>query len=176
MISRIDDARSGGEAPPGAAGDPVVIDRPDVVEAVMARFHGYEAALVAGDLDVLDEMFWAHDATRRFGVADAQTGFSALHRWRAEQPALPPGRQLFDTQVTTFDETCAAVTTCFRYPGRPMIGRQSQMWVRFADGWRIVSAHVSEVAASEVAVSEVAVSEVAVSEVAASDVAAPDGG
>jgi hypothetical protein len=151
VISRLDDARSGGEAPPGAAAGPMVIDRPDVVAVVMARFLGYEAALVAGDLGVLDEMFWAHDATRRFGVADAQTGFSALQRWRAEQPPLPPGRQLFDTQVTTFDDTCAAVTTCFRYPGRPMIGRQSQMWVRFADGWRIVSAHVSEVAVSEVA-------------------------
>ncbi len=38
------------------------------------------------------------------------------------------------------------VTTLFGYPDGAVEGRQSQTWVRFAPGWRVVAAHVSEVA------------------------------
>lgn len=51
------------------------------------------------------------------------------------------------TTVTTFGADTASVTTLFHYPDRPLIGRQSQMWVRLPEGWRIVSAHVSEIPA-----------------------------
>ena len=37
------------------------------------------------------------------------------------------------------------VTTLFGYPDGAVEGRQSQTWVRFAPGWRVVAAHVSEV-------------------------------
>ncbi|MGB7798727.1 MAG: AtzH-like domain-containing protein [Pseudonocardiaceae bacterium] len=40
------------------------------------------------------------------------------------------------------------MTTLFDYPHRPNEGRQTQVWVRFPEGWRIVSAHLSEVPAS----------------------------
>ena len=36
--------------------------------------------------------------------------------------------------------------TEFRRDGDPRVGRQSQTWVRFADGWRVVAAHVSLIA------------------------------
>jgi len=36
------------------------------------------------------------------------------------------------------------VTTLFGYPGGDVLGRQSQTWVRLAEGWRIVTAHVSQ--------------------------------
>lgn len=125
--------------------DRVTVDDPAVVQEVTDAFVRYETALVNGDLAVLTECFWDSEATVRYGVGDAQSGADALRRWRAAQPPLPSGRELFDTRVTTFDAGCATVTTCFRYPGRAMIGRQSQMWVRFPAGWRIVSAHVSEI-------------------------------
>jgi hypothetical protein len=118
----------------------VRIDDATVVEEVTAAFSRYETALIAGDLDVLAELFWDSETTRRFGVADTQMGAEALGRWRAEQPPLPAGRELFDTVATTFDARSACVTTCFRHPGREMTGRQSQFWIRFPDGWRIVSA------------------------------------
>jgi hypothetical protein len=127
----------------------VTVDLPDVVRELTEAFHRYEAALVRNDLPLLAELFWDDDATVRYGVADAQMGAAALRQWRAEQAPLPAGRELLDTRVTTFDASCATVTTCFRYPGRAMIGRQSQMWIRFAAGWRIVSAHVSEIAVRE---------------------------
>jgi hypothetical protein len=39
------------------------------------------------------------------------------------------------------------VSTLFGYPGQAIEGRQTQTWVRLAEGWRIVAAHVSEVPA-----------------------------
>ena len=33
--------------------------------------------------------------------------------------------------------------TEFRRDGSARIGRQSQTWVRIAEGWRVVAAHVS---------------------------------
>ena len=120
------------------------IDRPDVVAEVTAAFTGYEKALIANDAGALATWFWNSPAVTRFGVADRQTGAAGLHTWRSAQPPLPPGRRLYDTHVTTFGADLATVTTMFDYPGeeaRP--GRQSQTWVRLAEGWRIVHAHVS---------------------------------
>ncbi|WP_432827797.1 oxalurate catabolism protein HpxZ [Dactylosporangium sp. CA-092794] len=120
------------------------IDRPDVVAEVAAAFTDYEKALVANDVRALGEWFWDAESVTRFGVADRQTGAAQLHAWRAAQPPLPPGRRLYDTKVTVFGSDLATVTTMFDYPGqedRP--GRQSQTWVRFPVGWRIVHAHVS---------------------------------
>jgi hypothetical protein len=37
------------------------------------------------------------------------------------------------------------VSTLFGYPRGQAEGRQTQTWVRFAEGWRIIAAHVSEV-------------------------------
>jgi hypothetical protein len=34
-------------------------------------------------------------------------------------------------------------STEFRRIGSDRIGRQTQSWVRFAEGWRVVAAHVS---------------------------------
>ncbi|MFI5909127.1 oxalurate catabolism protein HpxZ [Dactylosporangium sp. NPDC051541] len=120
------------------------IDRPDVVAEVTAAFHDYEKALVANDVGALGSWFWNSPAVTRFGIADRQTGAAELHAWRSAQPPLPPGRRLFETHVTTFGSDLATVTTLFDYPQSPdRPGRQSQTWVRFPEGWRIVHAHVS---------------------------------
>jgi hypothetical protein len=46
--------------------------------------------------------------------------------------------------ITTYGRDTAVASTLFyrdSLPGR--VGRQMQTWVRFAEGWRIVAAHVS---------------------------------
>ncbi|MEU5259692.1 oxalurate catabolism protein HpxZ [Amycolatopsis sp. NPDC021455] len=121
-----------------------VVDDPAVHAEVSAAFARYEAALLVGDHAVLNESFWASPATVRFGIADHQQGIDELRAWRATQGPLD-GRDIQDTRITTFGTDTAVVTTLFRYPGRPVVGRQSQTWVRMAAGWRIVSAHVSEI-------------------------------
>ena len=124
----------------------VALDRPEVVASVRAAFDRYERALVAGDVAVLTELFWDDDRCVRFGVADRQQGAAEIAAWRAAHPSVPPGRWLRDTRMLAIDDRTAVVMTLFGYPDGAVEGRQSQTWVRLAAGWRIVAAHVSEVA------------------------------
>jgi hypothetical protein len=123
------------------------LDRPEVVADVAAAFGRYEQALSDGDVAVLTELFWDDERCVRFGVADRQQGASEIAAWRAIHPTVPAGRRLRDTRVVAIDERTAVVTTLFGYPDNAVEGRQSQTWVRFDAGWRIVAAHVSEVPA-----------------------------
>lgn len=136
-----------GDAGTATEAVPPDINRPAVVAEVRAAFERYEAALRARDLDGMAASFSDHADVVRFGVADHQRGPDELASWRAAQPALPPGRTLFDTTITTYGSAFAVVTTLFTYPARPLVGRQSQTWVRGAN-WRIVQAHVSEIPAA----------------------------
>ncbi|GIG93216.1 AtzH-like domain-containing protein [Plantactinospora endophytica] len=122
------------------------VDRPEVVAEVAAEFAGYEAALVAGNVDAIVGYFWASTRTVRFGIADHQIGIEEQRRWRSAQPPLPLGRRLHGTLITTFGTDTAVVNTFFDYPDGAATGRQTQTWVRLPAGWRIVSAHVSECA------------------------------
>jgi hypothetical protein len=56
-----------------------------------------------------------------------------------------PGRQLQNTVITTFGMDTASVATEFTAPDTSLIGRQTQVWIRFADGWKIIAAHVSAI-------------------------------
>lgn len=124
------------------------LDLPGPIAEVRTAFAIYEDALRSGDATVLNQQFWDSPDIVRFGVADRQLGFAELARWRHEQGALP-GRELRRTEISVFGADTAVVTTLFSYPERLLEGRQSQTWVRFADGWKIVSAHVSEVSATD---------------------------
>ncbi len=115
------------------------------VDEVRSLFARYEAALVIGDVDAMNSMFWANPEVVRYGIADAQVGFDELVAWRRSQPALPPGRTLSDTVVAGVSSDVVVVSTSFAYPGSDVVGRQSQTWVRLPEGWRIVAAHVSEI-------------------------------
>jgi hypothetical protein len=46
-------------------------------------------------------------------------------------------------RITTFGEDVGVATVEFTRDSTGRQGRQSQTWVRFADGWRVVHAHVS---------------------------------
>jgi hypothetical protein len=124
----------------------VALDRPEVVAAVRAAFDRYERALVAGDVAVLTDLFWDDERCVRFDVADRQQGGAAIAAWRSAHPSVPMGRRLRDTRVLAIDDRTAVVTTLLGYPAGAVEGRQSQTWVRFEAGWRIVAAHVSELA------------------------------
>jgi hypothetical protein len=124
--------------------EPQDVDRPDVLAEISAVFDRYEAALVANDLDVLDELFWHDERTQRFGLADRQHGFAEVRSARRALPRQTPPRTLREPVITTFGSTLAVVTTEFvPDDGATPVGRQLQTWVRFAEGWRVVAAHVS---------------------------------
>ena len=48
------------------------------------------------------------------------------------------------TIITAYGRDTAVASTLFYRDNAPgKVGRQMQTWVRFAEGWRIVAAHVS---------------------------------
>jgi hypothetical protein len=120
------------------------VNRREVVAEVRSVFERYEAALVANDLEVLDELFWDSPHTERFGLGDRQQGFAAVQSARRAVERQTPRRTLRDLVIITFDDHTAVVTTEFvPEDGTTPVGRQSQTWMRFPEGWRVVSAHVS---------------------------------
>jgi len=122
------------------------VNLPEVVAEVEAAFAAYEDALVANDVAAMDGAFWPSPDAVRYGIADRQYGADEIAAWRSAAGPLPPGRRIGPTVIVTFGRSAASVSTEFRYPGRPTVGRQSQTWIRFPEGWRIVAAHVSVVA------------------------------
>ena len=119
------------------------IDLPDVLAEVTAAFERYERALVTNDVAVLDELFWDSPHTLRYGVAENLYGIDEIRAFRAARPSVGLQRTLLRTRITTYGRDLATANIEFRRDGQPRTGRQSQTWVRFPQGWRVVAAHVS---------------------------------
>ena len=120
------------------------IDLPDVLAEVSAQFARYEAALVANDVAVLDELFRNDSRTLRYGIAENLYGYDAIMGFRAARSPVGLMRRTDKTVITTYGRDTAVASTLFyrdNMPGR--VGRQMQTWVRFPEGWKIVAAHVS---------------------------------
>ena len=120
------------------------INLPDVVEEVRAAFMAYEDALLSNDVDRIDELFWRDDKTLRYGPNGTLVGHAALSAFRRNRDIGPWERTLHDTHIVTFGRDFAVANTESTRPGRDTVSRQSQTWVRMPEGWRIVSAHVSD--------------------------------
>jgi hypothetical protein len=118
------------------------IDIPEIHAEVVAAFERYETALTTNDVAVLDELFKAAPTTVRYGVTENLYGYDEIAAFRAARPSQGLQRTLERTKITTYGRDFATASTLFRRaPGK--IGRQQQTWVRFAEGWRVVAAHVS---------------------------------
>lgn len=123
------------------------INQSDVLAEVTAAFERYEQALVSNDVLVLDELFWPSPLTLRFGATENLYGYDAIRAFRAARPAQGLAREIFNTVITTYGRDFATANTEFRRAGSDKTGRQSQTWLRTPQGWRVVSAHVSLLAA-----------------------------
>ncbi|HEV8298843.1 MAG TPA: oxalurate catabolism protein HpxZ [Acidimicrobiales bacterium] len=119
------------------------LDRPDVIAEVADAFARYERALMDERHEELDEWFWADPRVVRFGIGEVQYGPAAIAAWRRRAPHVGHDRALDNTRIATFGTDAAVVTTEFARPGSPLLGRQSQTWIRIDGAWRIVHAHVS---------------------------------
>jgi len=120
------------------------IDLPEVLAEVTAQFARYEKALVSNDVTVLDELFRKDSRTLRYGIGENLYGYDAIMAFRAARSPAGLMRKTAKTVITTYGRDTAVASTLFyreTAPGR--VGRQMQTWVRFAEGWRIVAAHVS---------------------------------
>lgn len=123
------------------------VNRSEIVAEVRAAFDRYEDALVNNRLAVLDELFWSSPHTIRYGVGENLYGIDAIRAFRAARSPVGLARSLSQTVITTFGRDAATAMTLFQRAGAVRLGRQSQTWIRFAEGWRIVAAHVSLVEA-----------------------------
>jgi hypothetical protein len=123
------------------------INQPDVLAEVSAAFARYERALVTNDVAVLDELFWNSPHTLRYGVAENLYGYDEIQAFRAGRPAVGLAREVLRTVITTYGTDYATANIEFRREGAARTGRQSQTWARMPEGWRVVAAHVSLMAA-----------------------------
>jgi hypothetical protein len=122
------------------------IDIPDVVAEVRAAFERYERALVSNDVATLDEIFRNDPRTIRYGGSENLYGHKEIAAFRAARPSAGLARTLSRTVITTFGRDFAMASTLFHRATAPgKVGRQTQTWVRFAEGWRIVVGHVSAI-------------------------------
>ena len=123
------------------------IDLPDVVAEVRAAFEAYERALVSNDVDALDAMFRDDPRTIRFGGTENLFGYGEIKAFRAARSPIGLARTLSKTVITAFGRDVAIASTLFhRFTMPGSVGRQTQTWVRFSEGWRVVAAHVSVMA------------------------------
>lgn len=124
----------------------LAIDLPEARVELSAAFEAYERALLAHDIEALDRFFLDTPQTVRYGVADHQMGFASITRWRRTSPPVDPRRTLAGTVIRTFGTSFGVASTLFHRPDEPgRIGRQTQVWVRTGEGWRIAAAHVSAI-------------------------------
>ena len=119
------------------------INLPDVLAEVREQFARYEAALITNDVAVLDELFWHSPHTLRYGVTENLYGYEEIAAFRSRRPSQGLQREVLKTVITTYGRDFATANIEFRRAGADKTGRQSQTWLRTAEGWRVVAAHVS---------------------------------
>lgn len=125
----------------------MTINDPLLIAEVTAAFHRYEKALMEDDVAVMDELFRQAKETIRFGVGEVLYGFDEIAAFRRERGGSPQ-RKLGRVEISTYGDRFATANAEFFREGSTRRGRQSQAWVKFPDGWKIVSAHVSIEASS----------------------------
>ena len=120
------------------------IDLPDVVAEVKAAFDRYETALLTNDVATLDAIFRDDPRTVRYGAGEILYGYEEIKAFRVARSPVGLMRALSKTVISTYGRDFALAHTLFHRTNAPgKVGRQTQTWVRFADGWYIVSGHVS---------------------------------
>ena len=123
----------------------MIINDPAVVAELQTLYSRYEHALVTNDVEILVDMFWSGSQVMRFGVTENLYGPDQLEAFRKSRPASNLARTVTRLDITAFGSDFASITLEFERaaPAGIVRGRQSQVWVRLPEGWRIVQAHVS---------------------------------
>lgn len=120
----------------------MMIDDPVLLAEVTEAFEAYERALMADDVAALDALFHAAPTTNRYGVGEVLYGIDAIRDFRKGRGGSPQ-RKLGRVAITVYGNAFATADAEFHREGSDRRGRQTQAWVKFADGWKVVSAHVS---------------------------------
>ncbi len=121
------------------------INLPEVIAELNELYPRYEQALISNDVSTLVAMFWASPQVMRFGVTENLYGEDELEAFRQSRPSANLARTVKRLDIVSFGRDFASITLEFQRDTAKgtVLGRQSQVWVRLSQGWRIVSAHVS---------------------------------
>jgi hypothetical protein len=121
------------------------VNDPEIVAELRELYPLYESALVNNDVETLTKMFWASPHAIRFGAGENLYGVEEIEAFRKSRPAVNLARRMLRLEIVTFGKDFGSVTLEFERNAASGVvrGRQSQVWVRLPEGWRIVSAHVS---------------------------------
>jgi Protein of unknown function (DUF3225) len=119
----------------------MTINDPDVIAELRELYPQYERALVTNDVEKLVKMFWVDPHVMRFGATENLYGHKEIGEFRKARPSANLARTVKRLDIVAFGKDFASITLEFERGAQR--GRQSQTWVRFSDGWRIVAAHVS---------------------------------
>ena len=124
---------------------PLEVNDPQALADLTAAFEAYERALVDNDIPALNRMFWDSPLTLRYGTRahELLRSHAEIAEFRLKRGAVDQRSTLRNTRIVTFGRDFGVANTEFNPAGSDKIGRQSQTWVRTAEGWKIVSAHVS---------------------------------
>jgi hypothetical protein len=81
----------------------------------------------------------------RFGATENLYGPDELEAFRKARPVANLARTITRMDIVSFGRNFASITLEFEREsaGGMLRGRQSQVWIRMPEGWRIVQAHVS---------------------------------
>ncbi|MEM5517682.1 oxalurate catabolism protein HpxZ [Henriciella sp. AS95] len=118
------------------------IDDPAVVSEVREALARYEKALMEDDIAAMDDLFRQAPQTVRYGVGEVLYGYDEIAAFRRGRGGSPQ-RKLGRVEIATYGDSFATANVEFFREGTDRRGRQSQSWVKFPDGWKVVSAHVS---------------------------------
>lgn len=119
------------------------INLPEVVAEVTAVFNRYEKAIVSNDIPTLNELFWDSPHTIRYGLGEQAYGHAAIAGVRAARDPKDLMRTLTRIVITTYGRDYATASCEYRRVSSGKFGRQMQTWLRTAEGWRVVAAHVT---------------------------------
>lgn len=121
------------------------VDIPEIRAELIAAFESYERALIANDIETVNELFWNSSATVRYGTRENERhyGHNEIATFRMSRGPVNQARVLKNRRITTFGRDFGITNTEFQAAVSDKIGRQSQTWIRTDNGWKIVSAHVS---------------------------------
>jgi Protein of unknown function (DUF3225) len=116
-----------------------------VIAELESLYPQYERALITNDIETLIALFWHSPQVSRFGATENLYGIAEIESFRKSRPAANLTRTVTRLDIVSFGRDFASITIEFERttPNGPIHGRQSQTWVRFPEGWRIVAAHVS---------------------------------
>ena len=123
----------------------MTINDPATIAELRELYPLYEAALVNNDVETLTQMFWASPHAIRLGAGENLYGVDEIEAFRKSRPSVNLARRMVRLEIVTFGKDYGSITLEFERDaaGGVVRGRQSQVWVRLPEGWRIVSAHVS---------------------------------